>query len=316
MEHKIKTLKLEDLPYLEAMDTAIEDDYVNRIFERLVTTDHNRLFGLFLGDRLVSVCGYTLFAGSYAMIGRIRSDVRFRGKDFATKLTAHVLHAAFELPNIRWVGANTQEENVPARRVLEKLGLHEHSPLYGATGKDVSIFETGAPIWNELQDIKRKKEWLDRLYVEPSAVFPFECYYLFPASEALFSEEKITEWQFFENASRERVLILKKDFKKHQYLHAVYPWNDLMEQPGLWETISAGYLKYAEEVEEEAFIWMDLSKEQAASLPENHGFKLPSAWVLYGVSCSAFSELENFSLSTATKKADSANHMKAASSAD
>ncbi|MGO1059705.1 GNAT family N-acetyltransferase [Planococcus sp. FY231025] len=301
MEHTIRTLKMEDLPYLEAMQTGIEDDYVKRIFERLVTTENNRLFGLFLGEGLASVCGYTIFAGSYAMIGRIRSDIRYRGKDLATKLTAHVLKAAFELPDIQWVGANTQEENAPARRVLEKLGLYEHPPLYGATTKDLAQFAGDAPEWLELLDAGRKKEWLERLYIKPGAVFPYECYYLFPASEALFSAEKIAEWQFFENASKDRMLILKKDFKKHYYLHAVYPWNDLFGQPGLWETIFAAYRHYAAQVEEEAFVWMDLSKEQAASLPEGHSFELPSAWVLYGVSRNSFNMMKNDSLSSVGK---------------
>lgn len=296
MEYTIRTLVLGDLPYLEAMETGIEDDYVKRIFERLVTTEHNRLFGLFLGEKLASVCGYTIFAGSYAMIGRIRSDIRFRGKDLATKLTAHVLRAAFELPNVQWVGANTQEENTPARRVLEKLGLDEYAPLYGAITQDLSPFEKGDPKWKEIQDIGKKKEWLERLYIEPGAVFPFECYYLFPASEALFPDERIAQWQFFGNAAEDRVLILKHDFKKHHYLHAVYPWTDLMEQPGLWETISTGYRQYAAEASEDAFIWMDLSKEQSALLPEDHRFELPSAWVLYGVSRSSFSKLKNASL--------------------
>lgn len=301
MEHTIRTLKMEDLPYLEAMQTGIEDDYVKRIFERLVTTENNRLFGLFLGEQLASVCGYTIFAGSYAMIGRIRSDIRYRGKDLATKLTAHVLKAAFELPNIQWVGANTQEENAPARRVLEKLGLYEHPPLYGAITKDLSPFIGDAPMWAELLDADQKKEWLERLYIEPGVVFPYECYYLFPASEALFSNEKIIEWQFFENPAKDRVLILKKDFKKHHYLHAVYPWNDLCSQPGLWETISDGYAQYAEQAPEETFVWMDLSKEQAASLPEDHAFELPSAWVLYGVSRSSFDTMKTDSLSAAGK---------------
>lgn len=293
MDYTIKPLKMEDFPYLEAMQTGIEDDYVKRIFERLVTTENNRLFGLFLGEQLASVCGYTLFAGSYAMIGRIRSDVRFRGMDLATKLTAHVLNAAFQLPHIQWVGANTQEENVPARRVLEKLGLHEHSPLYGATTQEVPAFDPDVSQWREITDNRLKEEWLERQYIDSGAVFPYECYYLFPASQALFANGIYEEWRFFENPACDRVLILKKDFKKHFYLHAIYPWNDVMEQTGLWETISEHYQEYTNETEEDAFIWMDLSKEQAASLPENHPFNLPSAWVLYGVSRSSFHALKS-----------------------
>lgn len=282
MEKTIRVLSLEDLPYMEAMETGIEDDYVKRIFERLVTTDHNRLFGLFLGDQLVSVCGYSLFAKHYAMLGRIRSDIRYRGKDLATMLTSRVMDEAFKLPSIHWVGANTQEKNLPARRVLEKLGLSPQAVIHGATTKDVSLLANGAPVWNEVTDLHRKNQWVQDLYVKSGAVFPYECYYPFPASAELFAEEELKKWSFFENKDATRVLIVKRDVKKHHYLHAIYPWDDLMEQSGLWETIDSSYRELLQEVEEDAFVWMDLTKEQALSLPENHRFELPSPWVLYG----------------------------------
>lgn len=274
---------MEDLPFLKAMETGIEDDYVKRIFKRLVTTDNNRLYGLFVGEQLASVCGYTIFSNRFAMIGRIRSDLRFRGKDLATQLTIHVRNEAFKLPDILWVGANTQEENTAARRVLEKTGFSEYSTLYGATTKDVSSLESGGILWKKLTSLQQRKKWIDQLYVETGTVFPFECYYPFPASIELFSDSKLEEWNFYENETGTRVLIIKKDFKKYNFLQAIYPWNDLMDQPGLWETISADYKKLAEETQDETYIWMDLTKEQAHSLPEAHRFKLPSPWMLYGV---------------------------------
>lgn len=283
MEKSIRRLTVEDFPYLEAMQTGVEDDYVKRIFERLVTTEDNRLFGLFLGEQLASVCGYTIFAGHYAMIGRIRSDTRFRGKDLATQLTVYVKDEAFKLPSIQWVGANTQEENLAARRVLEKTGFSDCSTLYGATAKDVPILGADSPYWTEIHNLKQKQSWIDELYIQKGIVFPYECYYPFPATEALFSDLKLTEWSFYENETKTRVLITKKDVKKFNYLHAIYPWNDLMEQKGLWETIAANFEKLAGQTEEETYIWMDFTKPQAQSLPKNHGFKLSSPWMLYGV---------------------------------
>lgn len=274
---------MEDLPFLKAMETGIEDDYVKRIFKRLVTTDNNRLYGLFVGEQLASVCGYTIFSDRFAMIGRIRSDLRFRGKDLATQLTIHVRNEAFKLPDILWVGANTQEENTAARRVLEKTGFTEYSTLYGATANDVSSLEAGGVLWKKLMSLQQRKKWIDRLYVETGTVFPFECYYPFPASTELFSDSKLEEWNFHENETGTRVLITKRDFKKYNFLQAIYPWNDLMEQPGLWETISADYKNLAEETQDETYIWMDLTKEQAYSLPKAHRFKLPSPWMLYGM---------------------------------
>lgn len=283
MDRLIRHLNIDDLPYLEAMETGIENDYVKRIFNRLIS-GNNRLYGLFWNDQLVSVGGYSIFAKSYAMLGRMRSDLRFRGNDLSTHLMFQVMEEALKLPGIEWVGANTQEENSPARRVLEKIGLSEHTVIFGATTKDVSMLEKGARPWQEVSNIERKKEWIDKLYIQTEAIFPYECYYPFPASADLFPHEKLLEWSFYENDTATRVLITKNDFKKHNYLHAIYPWDDLMEQQGLWETISAAYRKLAADAEDETYIWMDLIKEQAQSLPKKHRFNLPSPWVLYGSS--------------------------------
>lgn len=283
MEQVIRPLNINDYPHMEAMETGIEDDYVKRIFTRLVDEDQHRLYGLFWEGQLVSVCGYTIFAESYAMIGRIRSDVRYRGKDLATQLTGYVLNETYKQKQIKWTGANTQEKNLPARRVLEKLGLREYTMIYGATTKDVSMLEKGEPLWHEINDLASKKEWIDRLYIKTEAVFPYECYYPFPASENLFSEENLAEWSFYENETASRIVITKRDFKKHDFLQAIYPWDDIMAQKGLWETISMAYQSLAAETEGDCLIWMDLTKTAANSLPDNHRFALPSPWILYGV---------------------------------
>lgn len=281
MEKQIRQLTLEDLPHVEAMDTGIADDYVKRVFPR-ISSGNNRLYGLFLDGQLVSVGGYSIFAESYAMLGRMRSDQRFRGRDLSTQLMVRIIEEVFGLPDIQWVGANTQEENVPARRVLEKLGLVQHAALVGAITQDVSILESGGPCWKEIRNPARKKQWVEELYVKSRAIFPYECYYPFPASSNLFSDDKLAEWTFFENSTQNRVLITKKDVKKHTYLHTVYPWSDLMQQEGLWETIAAAHRKLGEAVEETPYIWMDLDEETVCSLSESHPFELPSPWILYG----------------------------------
>ena len=40
----------------------------------------NRLFGLFVENKLVSLGGFSIFANEYAMLGRLRSDRSIRGK--------------------------------------------------------------------------------------------------------------------------------------------------------------------------------------------------------------------------------------------
>ncbi|WP_163970331.1 GNAT family N-acetyltransferase [Oceanobacillus halotolerans] len=278
----IRLLQHEDYPYIEAMDTGIEDDYVPRVFDHLVT-GNNRLYGLFTNDQLVSMAGYTIYAGRYAMLGRLRSDRRYRGNNYATTNVSHVLNEAFQLNGIQWVGANTQEENTPARRVLEKIGLKVYSTLHGATTDDTSMLETGAKTWQPIHSIKQKRDWLQAVYVQSATVFPYECYYAFPASDELFSDDDLQKWSFFENEAKTRIVITKYDQKKHHYLHTVYPWHDMTEQNGLWETIANEYRKLQTQTEEETYIWMDMTKEKAASLPSNHQFKLPSPWMLHGM---------------------------------
>lgn len=281
MEKLIRVLTKEDLPSLKAMETGIEDDYVIRVFDR-ISSGNNKLFGLFTNGRLVSVGGLTVFAKQYAMLGRMRSDLRFRGNDLSTVLMSKVLEEAFKLPDIQWVGANTQEENLPAQRVLRKISLAEHHVSYGATAKEVSAMENGGATWQRQDNLRRKKQWLQQLFVESAAVFPYECYYPFPAAEGMFADSQVDRWNFFENPAGDRVLITKRDVKKNHYLHAVYPFDDVLEQSGLWETIAFARQELAAEIKMDTRIWMDLTKRQVAALPDNHPFVLPSPWVLFG----------------------------------
>lgn len=281
METKIRLLTIDDLPFLKAMQTGIEDDYVIRVYERMVMPP-NTLYGLFVGDKLAALCGYTIFAGRYAMIGRLRSDERFRGKNFATVLTEFIKTEAFQRDELLWVGANTQEENIPARRVLEKQAFAEGPRLYGAVAEDVRSLCEAAPMWTKIDSLERKKDWLEQLYVSTQRVFPLECYYNFPATTELFSDELIAAWDFYENASRDRMFIAKRDYKKYFNWHIVYPWDDFMEQSGFWETVQAAYEQQDAPPEYEKRIWFDFDEAQVASLPSEHPFELPSPWILYG----------------------------------
>lgn len=282
MKQSIRQLNREDLHYLEAMETGIEDDYILRVYSR-ISSGSSRLYGLFLDDQLASVGGYTIFAEQYAMLGRMRSDLRFRGNNFSTQLMAYIMEQVFKLPAIQWIGANTQQENASARRVMDKLGLQEVSVLYSAVSSGASVLESGGAVWQEATALSHKKAWVDRLYIQTGAVFPYECYYTFPGSEELFTDDNLAQWSFFENTLKDRVLIVKQDYKRNYYLHTVYPWDDLMEQPGLWETISLAQQQLSKKVKTSALLWMDLSPGQVKALPGHHPFDLPSPWLLYGI---------------------------------
>lgn len=281
MNETIRQLTDDDLQALQDMDTGIDDDYVIRVFDR-ISTGNNRLFGLFHDGRLASIGGYTIFAGSYAMLGRMRSDVRFRGQSLSSRLMAHVRDAALDHPGIRFVGANTQEFNLPARRVLEKIGLSQQAELFSAIAKNVEPFESGAVPWRKIASAEEKMRWLELVYIRSGRVFPFECYYPFPASPDLFTGQALEQWDFYENPDGDRIVITKHDVKKYDYLHTLYPWDDLFEQPGLWETLHEPLENIRRDSEEGAFVWMDLTRKQAGTLPNGHPFELPSPWFLYG----------------------------------
>src|SRR5690625_2638584 len=220
----IRLLNNDDYPHMEDLHTGIEEDYVKHIFHKLVTGS-NRLYGLFVDGKMVSIGGYSVFAGRYAMLGRLRTDQRFKGSGFSTALMKHIMNEVLQHKAIQWIGANTQLHNRPAQHVIKKTGLSKQTTLYGAITDDVSSLTSETKSWNLVTDLKRKQAWVDKMYVKPQAFFPLECYYPFPGSAALFPTEKLEQWDFYENNAKTRIMILKTDQKKHHYLHVVYPWN-------------------------------------------------------------------------------------------
>src|SRR5699024_1345018 len=218
MTTQIRMLNAEDIPLLQAMDTGIEGDYILRIAGNLME-GNNRLFGLFIDNSLVSFGGYSIFANHYAMLGRLRSDRRFMKNGYATQLMRHIRDAAFQLPQVQWVGANTQEDNDSACRVLEKIDFRPLTTLHGALTEDVEALTEGEAAWTELTDMNQKRNWLTHTYIQRNLIFPYECYYLFPSSPVLFPDAVLNEWNMYENSDQTRIVITKKDRKKHHYLH-------------------------------------------------------------------------------------------------
>ncbi|KMK76242.1 GNAT family N-acetyltransferase [Alkalihalobacillus pseudalcaliphilus] len=278
---EFRELTQNDKQLFASMDTGIDDDYVLHIYDYLVQGE-NRLFGLFVENKLVSLGGFSIFANEYAMLGRLRSDRSIRGKNYATTLMKQIIEEAFTSLNIQWVGGNTQEENIPARRVLKKIGLEEGFKLYNATTTDISFLQNGANVWKEVSLLQEKKKWLEQSYLKEQLIFPYECYYPFPASEALFTEEDLQAWSFFENEDQSKFVILKNDRKGYQYVHVLYPYDNVFSEPGLWETVDYYYARQLQEQENETRVWVDLTEEQVAQLVPEHTFEWPSPWILHG----------------------------------
>lgn len=278
------------------MQTGLEEDYMLAVYPSLTDGD-NRLFGLFIDEQLVSTAGYTIFANHFIMLGRLRSDVRFRGKNYATEILQYVKELSLQLPEVAFVGANTEKHNLPAQKVLSKIGLPHVATLYAAQTTDLSslMSDENSTIWTKLTDLGRKQHWLAQTYLSESfskKVFPFEAYYPFPASEKLFSEEQLEKWDFYENEDQTRYVILCEEDKGGHYLHVIYPWDDFTQQKSLWNTVQAYYSITLLE-NPETIIWIDLTETEAELLPSNHPFELPSPWMLHGVSSDAHRNSEH-----------------------
>src|SRR5699024_3275652 len=137
MTTQIRMLNAEDIPLLQAMDTGIEGDYILRIAGNLME-GNNRLFGLFIDNSLVSFGCYSIFDIHYSMHVHSRSDYRFMTNRSATESMSHIRNAAFRIPHIQWAGANTQEYNLSARRVLGQIKFRPWTRINGALTDDVS----------------------------------------------------------------------------------------------------------------------------------------------------------------------------------
>nr|WP_244244702.1 GNAT family N-acetyltransferase [Marinilactibacillus kalidii] len=264
-----------------------------------LTDGENRLYGLFVDGQLVSTAGYSVFSHHFVMLGRLRSDKRYRGQNHATTILDYTKQQALQVPNVEFVGANTEKHNKPAQKVLSKIGLPHVVTLYGAKAVDLSSFlSEEAEEWYLLSDLGRKREWLKRTYLNetfPKKVFPFEAYYPFPISENLFTDALLTKWSFYENKDQTRFVILTEEDKGDHYLHVIYPWRDFIEQPNLWKTIDS-FFEAVKETLPDTVIWMDFTNEEAAFLPATHPFELSSPWMLHGIS----SEATNESIDTAS----------------
>ncbi|MBM7634756.1 GNAT family N-acetyltransferase [Geomicrobium sediminis] len=276
----IRQLHPEDQTYYEQMDTGIEDDYIAAIFPYLVTGP-NKMYGLFIENQLVSTAGFTIYHSVYAMLGRLRTDRRYRGQNLATEILNNVLERAWEHSEIQWVGANTQQSNIPAQKVLRKIGLTPRISLQSATTTSPNQLADEHAQWTEITSLSKKKTLLSEQYVQPGRVFPYECYYPFEAKTELFHDDEVATWRFFENNQCDRFFITKYDQKKYHYLHVVYPFQDLFNQSGLWATITHAHNDSQSQFEEDVHVWVDITNDQMAKLPNQHPFDLPSPWNLY-----------------------------------
>ncbi|MCP8617664.1 GNAT family N-acetyltransferase [Salirhabdus salicampi] len=276
---QIRQLQQSDLPSLEQMDTGIEDDYVIRIFSDLVKSERHEMYGLFRDENLVTIAGYSLFANHFAMLGRLRSDRRFTAKGYATELMKTVIEELKRKSFVKWIGANTQRNNISARKVLQKLGMQSHTTVYSSKLiHPKNIYGKPGPLWQTAETITEKRAWLASVKESALGMFPYECYYPFPYDYLLFSDEYLEGCTFYYNEEKSRFFILKEDRKDQWYLQFIYFWNDHFEQPGLIDTVIRALNTYSSDYN----LWVDFSEHAYEHLPYKDAFDIQDPWMMHG----------------------------------
>ncbi|SIS43433.1 GNAT family N-acetyltransferase [Salimicrobium flavidum] len=238
MNATLKRLTENDKPLFLSMQTGIEDDYIARIFDRLVSSDSHVLYGLFHQGTLVSTAGYSLFAeGTYAMLGRFRSDENHRGKGFVTEILQHIIAELQTNPDIKWIGANTETTNTQAKRVLEKLGMTPYPPLtYTVVPREeFQKHSEQKHDWTEVTSPEEKIRLVKSLH--PGRLFAYECYYPFPLSSELLREFFQKQTRLFIDPSGSRYVVFTEDIKGQTYTNVIYPWTDAASSPRLHQVI-------------------------------------------------------------------------------
>src|SRR5699024_10486056 len=97
----IRKLTTGDYQAFQQMDTGIEDDYIFHIFPESVNQEDT--YGFFQDGRLVSMAAITVFADRYVILGRVRTDRRYRGQGIATQLLGNLCRKVDARPDISWV---------------------------------------------------------------------------------------------------------------------------------------------------------------------------------------------------------------------
>jgi hypothetical protein len=271
----IRKLTIEDRQQVEMMDTGIEGDYVLLIFNRLI--EHDDLFGLFINDSLVSIAGLTVFGNGYAVLGRLRTDIKFRGNGYATKLLLYLDNYAQDQKHIKWIGLATEGKNKPVRKICKELSLSQVSEYFSclietAVLKNIGPIRTGD--WEEITCFHEiRKIIIENSQQEhPLNMFPYECYYPLPFERNVFTDDYLSKCKVF--IKKDRFVIFMPDEKDRSYLHMKYVCDDIHEQEDLLSI--AATLALATN----RTLWIDMPNKSAKNL--NNLFSDKKRWCMYG----------------------------------
>lgn len=275
----LKKLHMADYPVVKNMKTTVEDDYVLHIYEDLTTSNEHAVYGLFEGETLVAIAGYSIFASHFAMLGRLRTNKDYLGQGYAAEVLKKVQEEARQIPGIKWIGANTNLSNLPARRAIEKSGMEPVTTIHSNIIRDKDKLQaTKGNAWKKVDSREEKRQLLSDLKNNALGVFPYECYYPFPLKSHDLSDEYLDASAFYINHDQTRFVSIKEDQKRDWYAHVKYFWNDHFFQPGFFETL----FEFQAVSNKNPAIWIDFSTEGFQAIPDKEAFEIADPWVLHG----------------------------------
>ncbi|GEM05753.1 hypothetical protein HMI01_27410 [Halolactibacillus miurensis] len=275
----IRPLTTTDFTLYQQMETGVENDYMLHVYDRLITPPNNYLYGLFKDKILVTVAGYTYFPGGNVMLGRLRSDLRFRKLGYPTQLLHFLVDIIKQDPDVCFIGGYTHIENWPAKKILAHLGLTFIDKYHNFPAINLGPFIVDKTlIWDEVITHSEKRAALQTLMNENIASFVYEAYYPFPFSSCLISDDKFSAMRIFQSPLTQRYLFVDDDYKGEKLLNIRYVHEDIFTTPGLFHTI-AELLKH----EPDRLPWFNFSKTQYSELKHKDCFRLEEGWELHGV---------------------------------
>lgn len=273
----IRRLTIKDFSLYQHIQTGMDNDYMLSVFDRLVTPPANYLYGLFHDDVLLSVAGYTHFPGGNVMLGRLRSDKRFRQLGYPTQLLHYLVDTVKQDPNVKFIGGYTHIDNTPAKKILTKLGMKHIDTYHSFPAVNLKPLITDQMLWDEITDNQKKRQALQTLIKQGVASFPYEAYYPFPLTASLIPAEKLRAMRLFQSPLTGYFLFVDNDYKGEALLNIRYVHDDIFTTPGLFYTIDQ-LLKH----ESDRLPWFNFSKTQYHKLTHKDCFRLEPGWELHG----------------------------------
>lgn len=274
---QIRKLRYADRKLYEQMETAIEDDYILKIFPRLV---EEGAIGFFIGNRLVSLAAVTIFAEKYAILGRLRTDVRERGKGYSTILLRHLLKEVRMRKELKWVGLTTRANNFPVHRIANKLGMKKIWAFricrMTAEGERALATRGTGNGWRKITNIHEVKKSLQKLKnsPRPPAIFPYSAYYPLPFDPDLWDDAYLETCLCLQKD--DRIVLCAPEDKGESYFHVKYFGKDPFASDSFWPLLVPLAKKAGRR------LWIDLpeNSKEIENIPEN-GFE-QQEWTLWG----------------------------------